>query len=421
LDILNASKQRVQAVVDEIKRLQESEFPYLHSRQALDQLGSQFDGELARLKSFDAQTDPEVVIEECKATVGYLFDYLPLLGFLLRSTNVRNAFEVFRPLLGLAKMLLKPFTSGSGQETRLVLSSEWSYSPFLSKASVLEDFVLIGFPAPESGNPLLVPLAGHEFGHVLWTMAQVEKLLEKNRLDDSIVSWIQAAWDDYSKLLNVTHLTPEEYPNDLQKYEDLAVALPWARAQAEEVFADFVGIRVFGESFFKAFAYLLAPGLPCQRSLTYPTMEQRVAYQIKAANHFEIHAPDKYAESFHNEEVPKLKKLEEFYLKAADQAVNEAVGRLIAVAGDLVNQSGIPVPANCDEELRIWKRFHHVVPAEKCLSIVDILNAAWRSADDPLLWKRWPELVERRSKILKELVLKNIEVFDAERIPEGDR
>ena len=57
----------------------------------------------------------------------------------------------------------------ANRETRLILSSEWDYSPFMyDQITDLPSFVFIGLPACESANPLLLPLAGHELGHSVW-------------------------------------------------------------------------------------------------------------------------------------------------------------------------------------------------------------------------------------------------------------
>src|SRR5262249_26060614 len=88
---------------------------------------------------------------------------LPILGFILRSTNVRNAFEVLEPLQTIADAALQ----GTPQ---LLLSSEWDYVPFAYPQSLddLKSFVLIGLPASEAGSALLLPLAAHELGHAVW-------------------------------------------------------------------------------------------------------------------------------------------------------------------------------------------------------------------------------------------------------------
>ena len=90
-----------------------------------------------------------------------LAQYTPILGFILRSTNIRNAFEARGPLVRLAQKLLS-------KNTKLIVSSEWQYSPFVHPPiQDLKNFVLIGLPAPESSNPLIIPLAGHELGHAV--------------------------------------------------------------------------------------------------------------------------------------------------------------------------------------------------------------------------------------------------------------
>lgn len=54
----------------------------------------------------------------------------------------------------------------------------------------LPNFVLIGFPAPESGNPLLIPLAGHELGHTVWKGRSLASKYKKS-IEDTILSLIE--------------------------------------------------------------------------------------------------------------------------------------------------------------------------------------------------------------------------------------
>jgi hypothetical protein len=85
------------------------------------------------------------------------------LGLLLRSSNLRNAFEIYFPIKILSTELLE-------HNTCVVLSSEWEFSPFIYPVALdeLPEFVFIGIPASECHNPLILPLAGHELGHVVW-------------------------------------------------------------------------------------------------------------------------------------------------------------------------------------------------------------------------------------------------------------
>ena len=68
---------------------------------------------------------------------------------------------------------------------------------------------------------------------------------------------------------------------------------------------------------------------------------------------------------------------------------------------------------------RICKRFELVVPASHCKSLADILNAAWHACANTDLWKGIPGVVEHKDRILKDLVLKNIEIFEVEHILSG--
>lgn len=152
---LEFSPARVRAFLDEITKLEASDFPYPHSKQALLSIERVFEEFLGHLEKLDKDSDPQTIRAACVAEVSGLFDYLPILGFILRSTNTRNAFETYGPVLRLCQKILGP-------NTKLLISSEWEYSPFTyTRVTHLPNFVLIGLPAHESSNPLLLPLAGH--------------------------------------------------------------------------------------------------------------------------------------------------------------------------------------------------------------------------------------------------------------------
>jgi hypothetical protein len=68
------------------------------------------------------------------------------------------------------------------------------------------------------------------------------------------------------------------------------------------------------------------------------------------------------------------------------------------------------------EEKRILKSLKKVVPAENCKTLPDIVNAAWKAYEDPHLWDNMPHVMKKKDAILKDLILKNIEVFEIEQI-----
>ena len=109
----------------------------------------------------------------CAESLGEIFAYHPLLGFVLRSTNVRNSFEIYRPILRLAA------SSCSAMTSIWCLSSEWSTRRNVYRSyGALPGFVLLGLPQRNQCNPLSTPSAGHELGDTTW---QRELLSESNR------------------------------------------------------------------------------------------------------------------------------------------------------------------------------------------------------------------------------------------------
>jgi len=413
---LEYARDRLGAFVREIEVLEDGDFPHSHSLEALKRMREYFHRRLGYLDRLDEKSNPGLVLQECGNALVAIFEYLPLLGFILRSTNVRNAFEEFRPLLRLAQQLLQGGHGEPVPETFLILSSEWDYSPFVYREiRDLPRFVLIGLPAPESSNPLLVPLAGHELGHVLWAGRKLEESF-RAQLDESVLSLVRNRWEEYSRFVNVNGLQAERFVNgELAAYPLLKVTSPIAAKQAEELFADFVGIKLFGGSFFQAFAYLLFPGLFGERSTGYPLVVDRVAYQVKAGQTYGVTAPEGYAALFLEDNAATRSEYEGFLLEIIDTAIGQVVDSLICKAGQLVDDSGVP-ELETDEERRILQRFKMLVPAEGCKSLGDILNAGWQAYNDPSFWEESPEVSDKRKDILKELILKTLEVMEIDHI-----
>jgi hypothetical protein len=80
-----------------------------------------------------------------------------------------------------------------------------------------------------------------------------------------------------------------------------------------------------------------------------------------------------------------------------------------------VTNAAIGISADA-EVAKVLKRIRQVVPAEGCKTIADILNGAWLAWEDPDLWKQFPGIADRKLSVLKELVLKNLEIFEIEQI-----
>ena len=84
----------------------------------------------------------------------------------------------------------------------------------------------------------------------------------------------------------------------------------------------------------------------------------------------------------------------------------------------LMADAHIPTPVE-SEAIKILRWIKHVVPAKGAASLADILNAAWLAFEDDKLWKNIPELHSKKDDVLKELILKNIEIFEIENRQKG--
>ncbi len=413
--------RRLEQFLEEVGRVEQSEFPYPHSRDALKRLEATFTRRLQRLRGLSDNSDPDVVRNECALALEALFRYLPLLGFILRSTNVRNAFEAYGPLLRLAGDLLEPDTSREKRETRLLLSSEWEYSPFTYREITdLPGFVLIGLPAPESANPLLLPCAGHELGHTLWAKRRIYDKIS-GALRQAILTLSKERWSRYVGLFpNVKE--PDELTATFYGLESWEKTYQWSVRQAEESFCDYVGIRLFGSSYLKAFAYLVGPKFAGKRSVRYPQLRERARDSLTALRKYygakaDIDSAD-YEGSFEDMSQPDLTSAEEFQLEIADTARRNLVAALISYAGEEVARANLPLADNAKVN-QIRDRLKLAVPAEKAASLTDILNAAWVVFEDSTLWADAPALLNDRDHVVKELVLKSLEVFEIEQIQGG--
>lgn len=397
---LDYSKARIDAVLLEIRRLKDSDFPHKDSRFALGKIEEHFESIRRDLQCISTANDPDLVRTLCSESLKQIFDYHKLLGFLLRSTNVRNSFEIYGPILRLCQQIL-------GSKTRLVLSSEWEYSPHVYPVfAALPGVVLLGLPAAESGNPLLTPLAGHELGHTAWQQNGVLSRVTKN-LEQALNARAQDRASDYKSIFGGD-------VNDLFANQNLSQAHSWAARQAEETFCDFMGIRLFGESYFHAFSYLLVPGLTTLRSPLYPSTKLRISNAVAAGKRFRADVPGDFQGSFVEAKVPSDERFK-FLLDLAEVALNAVVTKLLDEVDKVGNQLNIPRPSS-DRSQEALQAFRLMVPAKNAESLVNILNAGWKAYHDDDMWKELPNVYAERTVILHELVLKSIEVLEIEQL-----
>jgi hypothetical protein len=417
---LEYARRRIEAFLEEFAHIAESEFPYQDSEDALNQLRSLFKRKLDRLRQFTEKSHEGIVKRECTLSLGALWEYLPRLGFILRSTNVRNAFELFGPILRLAREVLEPKVPKGKRKTRLLLSSEWEYSLLTFREDpYLPNFVLIGLPAHESANPLLLPLVGHELGHSVWAKRKLQNEFAPRIAAEVVKIIAQPSWrTQYEKLFQKKGVTVAKLLSDLDLRKTWQPSMHWALRQAEETFCDFLGLNIFGPSFLKAFAYLLSPNHGHGRSLSYPSFLARIENQIKAAQAYGIAVPNDYDTLFAPDAPMALTPGDSFRLAMADEALKRTTDEIIKRVEKILDNTNLTTYT--DKEVETTKeRLCALVPAENSASLSEILNAAWQVYDNyPKSWNKHPQIKKGKAKVLKELVLKTIEVFEIKTIQE---
>ena len=158
---LRYSRQKIEAALQLLSEFKASRFPHTDSTLAVEILASilSLTNDQFNTLSSTALTNQT----EMEATA-LIDDILGLLGIISNSANVRNSFEIQGPVLDLAKRLL------ADNNAKLIISFEWKYIPFTYPQNHpnLPSFVIIGMPASEASNALVLPGIGHELGHSLW-------------------------------------------------------------------------------------------------------------------------------------------------------------------------------------------------------------------------------------------------------------
>lgn len=391
---LASARRRVRAFLDQIAELKNADFPHADGREALSLLKKEFETRQRSLDRIPDAVSEDTVDEMCAETSIFLSRYTAILGFILRSTNVRNAFEVHFPLKRLIQRVIGP-------NAKLVMSSEWNFVPFTwpMNLDVLSDFVLVGGPAPESGNILIIPLAGHEIGHSAWRRAAIAPKIGA-RLLAAIDDAIAKRPDDRDRIL-----------------EDLYRAghdLSWLRhacfesasKQLEEVFCDMFALFVFGRSFAFAFEYFLAPGKGF-RSLTYPSSHKRVEYLLDGAKTLGL---DVDGALFSNwQDSGARTGIHGDILLFGDDAVETVFPMVRDLAFEILRKSGVPM---CDDDVvgRVSEALRIGVPDGNGATLAEIVTAGWLHLRGKGGLSRDED--QQELTMLNELMLKSVEVSE---------
>ncbi|HEY3326137.1 MAG TPA: hypothetical protein VGK14_03085 [Novimethylophilus sp.] len=411
---LRHAREKVAAALATISDIQQFDFPYDDAKEAIAVVKDKFTGLQDTLGLLSDNSNPDTVRTVCRRVTEALFQYLPILGFLIRATDVRGPLEFHRPFLRITRKLL-------GSDARLIISSDWDFSPY---TIIFPDlfggyrFVMVALPTSEACNALITPLAAHELGHNVWAKEGLREEFERAALEKLIAKIQGPRWDEFKKTFNLAN--PDQL-TDLVGTQLWENAWVWAVAQCEEIFCDFIGVVLFRESYLLAFDYLIAPGLPGDRPERYPSMKNRIEAMSSAAKKLGIDVPTDFEERF-DEEDGEAEPQKALLLSLSDEISNMLLDELLVVAIDKIKCAGIEA---CDKAAvdKIVDAYKKMVPASGTTGIDAVVNAAWKFKNTHShYWASYHPRMKNneanRLRLLNDLVLKSFEIFEIERLQE---
>jgi hypothetical protein len=190
-------------------------------------------------------------------------------------------------------------------------------------------------------------------------------------------------------------------------------AWKWATRQLEEIFSDCFGIRLFGQSYLEAFAYIIAPGISRRNSMIYPEITRRVDCMDKAAEKMGVSRPVRFTERF-KKQSDNLDGMTQLLTQVADEVSASLWSNVVDLANNYAKERNVP-EMNEGNVSKIYEEFRlHMVPTTSPHSLVDVLNAGWRCKINRSLWDDKKTYIEQKdwSRILADLMLKSMEVAE---------
>lgn len=408
MEALLDAREKLKSTIDLISEIEGTDFPHLDSSDALQLIRQLVEGSLQDLISLDPDAADRIIRSYCIHATSDISDALELLGFVVNSTSIRNSFEVHQCLLDISKQLI-------GEDARLLLSFEWDYVPFTYPLNVpyLPNYVVIGLPASEANNALIIPAAGHELGHSAWRYYDLNSDYTL-RLQEKIKEIIsERHWEDFTRFAGPIVREPKDLDHMFGK-QLWKRAHVWGLLQSEELFCDIVGLIIFGSSYLHCFAYLLAPQLGEIRSESYPGIKARSRFLERSANELGVWVPPGFVDCFQAQTEPYATAQFSFLLlQLADESVDSIFDQIFESAVDLCKKRGFTPPSKADWE-GVTKAFYSYVPASGSGTLGNIINAGWEVCRNEEFMNVL-DTEERRSVIrLNELLLKSIEVLEVE-------
>ena len=393
--------QRLAAVYREIDRLHIEGLLLRDAEIALQALRGQCQDQMYNVST--ASSDKALRIA-CGASLQQLRAVLvPMLGMIVRSSNLRLAFELYYPLKRLVA-----FLSGRDVDAGpvLLLSSDWQYYPDTHVGQSL-DIVILGFPAVESSNSLIVPLVGHELGHNIW----FDKKL-KHEFDSRVSELLRdAILEEYWDALVSQDLGPVKL-EDLQQSRDddpqvadvVQNLAKIALGQLEEYFCDAVGLRLFSEAYLQSLCYLCLPGFP-QQNAVYPQFRDRLRRLESLSSRIDVQWCVDSNQSYDYSVASDAKS------SIVSLVVEALIHDVQQLALDVLDSRLVPRRDPVRVE-HIAVQFRTLVPASGRQNLTDLINAAWLAGQDEEAAHKYGLDKLQWREVVNQMTLKSCEVTE---------
>ena len=392
-------KDRLSRFKSQLANISRSEFLPASTSKALEAVG----GEISRLETIldevSAYREQIYLVQHATLVNQKIYALTNYLGVLLRSTNLRNAFEAHFAFEEMSRKFI-------GEDDKLIISSEWDSTPFYipNPPAVLDGYVFIGMPAFASRNALLLPLAAHELGHAIWRIRSIDGPLITTAdmfLREEIEKDESAFQKDFGLEQNLFFSTEKE--------RIVSECLKLVASQSQEVFCDLFGAALFGQSYLYAFDFFLSPGFGT-REYDYPSLSERVRVLKDAVqiDDLEILNRDFVEKATTPSKVPAIVELADTITKRLQPGLAKDAKK---IASSIEYED-----KNTDSFEDLTRNLRIGIPPRQPRSPVDILNAVWsvfleKRSKTESFEERW-----KLTSLMTNLCLKSLEIYEYNRI-----
>jgi hypothetical protein len=392
-------KDRLNRFKNQLTNISRSEFLPVSTNNALKAVGSEILRLEEILREVSGYSEQIYLVQHATLVNQKIYSLTNYLGVLLRSTNLRNAFEAHFAFEEMSRKFI-------GEDDKLIISSEWDSTPFYipSPPAVLDGYVFIGMPAFASRNALLLPLAAHELGHAIWRIRSIDGPLITTA-DMYLREEIEKDEPGFQKEFGLE----QNLFFSTEKERIVSECLKLVASQAQEIFCDLFGSALFGKSYLYAFDFFLSPGFGT-REYDYPSLSERVRVLKEAVK---IDDPEILNRDFVEKATtpPRMPAIVELADKITKRLQIGLAGEANKIASSIEYDD-----QNSDRIEDLIRNLRIGIPPRRPKSPIDILNAVWsvfleKRSNTGGFDERW-----NLTSLMTNLCLKSLEIYEYNRI-----